>query len=393
MSILEELQDNYGMETDEAVDASRDEFDDPVSCRLGWIGVGQGGTNLAIMARLLGYTAVLAINTSKSDVDESILHPKTIHKLFIGPAGTDGTAKHRELARKYAFDSTLEIRNAIEMAFQDDVEKIVVCLTMGGGTGSGAGPHVIEMAKEYIVKRGGNPKCDVVVLAAYPAPALDGARYCANALEADKEIDALGVAIAPIDNAKLLESNKGASLTEMWRDPNYWVVETFHRFNVYSKMESNLGRFDKEEWNDILSRGRFFYTMFRVPALDNKFAITNRMGDHLKRTMFADMEPDKAEISGCVLAVNSDTLANVPYEFVTSAFASINTILKGAGTLHKGIYSETFKKGKKAKNASAAYGYVVFGGMPPSRNMLENLFANTGNYFEGYSSYEAWRNS
>jgi hypothetical protein len=117
------------------------------------------------------------------------------------------------------------------------------------------------------------------------------------------------------------------------------------------------------------------------------------MGDHLKKTLVANMEPDKAKISGCILAVNNDVLDKIPHEYVTSAFASLNTLLNGSGTLHKGIYPESFKKGKKTQMSSAAYGYVIFGGMPASQTMMEKLFDNSGDYFQEYSSYETWRSS
>lgn len=108
------------------------------------VGVGGGGGHvISRMRRDLDIRAIdfIAINTDSQDLD----HCDVGHKIYIGKNLTQGlgTGMNPELGRQAAEESRSEIAEVLKGA---DIIFLAVC--GGGGTGSGAGPFIAEVAKE-----------------------------------------------------------------------------------------------------------------------------------------------------------------------------------------------------------------------------------------------------
>ena len=387
-NLLDELKDDDFDAVDEQAETSavEDEYEKPVAIRMGRIGIGQAGCNMAMIDYLLGSRSVFLINTAESDL-ESIKHP--IPKL---PISKQGTAKDRELGRKFAQQRAMEIRNKMDRVFESNVEKVVIYLSLGGGTGSGAGPEVIRIAKEYILERGGNPKSDIIVVQVLPTPSIDGDKPCFNALKAYGEIDRLGVATVTIDNSKLLKVRK-PKLGNFWGRMNYWVVHTLHQFNVYARIPTEIGQFDAREFNDILNQGRFMYTMFKVKSLGDQYTIGEEMCNHLKRSVFVDTELGSAKKAACILALNRNTVTDRHLSSITTAFEDLNRLMAPGSTLHQGMYLEDFETNAPADEPSDLYGYVMLGGLGHPMDTLERIFERAKDFSQEYGSVNAFLTS
>ncbi|MFA6365042.1 MAG: hypothetical protein WCW78_01440, partial [Candidatus Paceibacterota bacterium] len=108
------------------------------------IGVGGGGgnaiTRMMESDRIRG-VEYIAINTDAQDLDYASAHKK----IYIGKALTKGlgAGMNPEIGKQAAEENRSEIGEALE-----DADIVFVTAGLGGGTGSGAGPIVADIAKE-----------------------------------------------------------------------------------------------------------------------------------------------------------------------------------------------------------------------------------------------------
>lgn len=107
------------------------------------IGVGGGGGNAInrmIKANLRGIEFI-AVNTDA----QALYHNEAPVKINIGKATTRGlgAGSNPDVGRQAAEESAEELRQALEGA-----DMVFITYGMGGGTGTGAGPVIAEVAKE-----------------------------------------------------------------------------------------------------------------------------------------------------------------------------------------------------------------------------------------------------
>src|SRR3954462_4038316 len=107
------------------------------------VGVGGAGCNALDRIVLDGMdkSDLIAINTDVQSLTSSV----AAHKVQLGRTVTRGlgTGGDPEMGYEAAVDSADEIRQCLT-----DARMIFVCLGLGGGTGSGAGPFVAQLARE-----------------------------------------------------------------------------------------------------------------------------------------------------------------------------------------------------------------------------------------------------
>lgn len=108
------------------------------------IGVGGGGGNA--VSRMMDDDRIrgveyIAVNTDAQDLD----YASANRKIYIGKALTKGlgAGMNPEIGKQAAEENRSEIGEAI-----DDADIVFITAGLGGGTGSGAGPVVAEIAKE-----------------------------------------------------------------------------------------------------------------------------------------------------------------------------------------------------------------------------------------------------
>lgn len=116
----------------------------PHFAKIKVVGVGGGGGNaVSRMKTSMNLRGVeyIAINTDAQDLDYCDVRKK----IYIGKNLTKGlgTGMNPDLGRQAAEESRAEIADALQGA-----DLVFVTAGFGGGTGSGAGPFVAEIAKE-----------------------------------------------------------------------------------------------------------------------------------------------------------------------------------------------------------------------------------------------------
>ena len=113
--------------------------------KVGFIGVGQAGGNIAKLFEDVGYTA-LYINTSEEDLKTLKNSPHQYHV-----PNTTGCGKDRNLAKNALANFAEEICTQINDIFTQ--EMIFVAFSTSGGTGSGIAPFLIDILSQETDKK------------------------------------------------------------------------------------------------------------------------------------------------------------------------------------------------------------------------------------------------
>lgn len=163
---------------------------------IGVLAIGQGAASIAVYFAGAGCITG-ALNTSEADlraVERQIPNRELLE-------GYGGAGKDRSLGYRAVVDNTDRIVRFIKRHYADaGLRSLLVIYTLGGGTGSGAGPTVAALAAEVLPGVVINP---VVVLPDQAEPAI--ARI--NAVAAFAELSSLGEAVGGtfvLDNEKAL---------------------------------------------------------------------------------------------------------------------------------------------------------------------------------------------
>lgn len=109
---------------------------------IGFVAVGQAGGNIGRIFEDKGYSVVY-LNTSKEDLD-TLDGAKFSYHIRNG----DGCAKNRNRAKELLFDDYESISSEIYSHISEPV--ICVLFSMGGGTGSGTSPALVDMIQDDI---------------------------------------------------------------------------------------------------------------------------------------------------------------------------------------------------------------------------------------------------
>ena len=153
------------------------------------VGVGGAGANALDRIVLDGmeHAEMIAINTDVQSLASSV----ATCKLQIGRAVTRGlgTGGDPELGFNAARESEEEIREMLQGA-----RMVFACAGLGGGTGSGAAPRIVELAREQGAL--------VIAFATLPF-AFEGKRRCAQAMKALGELQRVADAVVCFENDRM----------------------------------------------------------------------------------------------------------------------------------------------------------------------------------------------
>ena len=153
------------------------------------IGVGGAGSNALdrIVLDGLEHVEMIAVNTDVQSLASSV----ATQKVQIGRAATRGLGAggDPELGFDAAHESADELREALQGA-----RMVFICAGLGGGTGSGAAPSLVHMARETGAL--------VLVFATLPF-AFEGKRRAMQAGEALQELQRIADAVICFENDRM----------------------------------------------------------------------------------------------------------------------------------------------------------------------------------------------
>jgi cell division GTPase FtsZ len=119
--------------------------------KVGIVGIGNTGNQVASLAQDRLKIPVLAINSSEKDLETV---PSSVPKKLISSADglSQGAGKNRALAKSYLKDSIMSFLSSEDVqTFINDLDVLFIVSSTGGGTGSGTAPLMANIIQSTFV--------------------------------------------------------------------------------------------------------------------------------------------------------------------------------------------------------------------------------------------------
>lgn len=204
--------------------------------RFGIIGLGQGGGNIANTFSGLGFNS-MAINTSQVDLD--LLANIPSNKRMLINLGVHGAGKNPEIGRSALEQHIERVAALISQTFTGDTEMILVCAGLGGGTGSGSAPLLLELLCDYGYRTG------AIITIPSDTESIKTKTVCLGAISDIAAIDKLG-GVFIIDNGKSLAIPKHVGVLTRYNIINENIVSKFEVLSRLPSIASTIS-FDKRD--------------------------------------------------------------------------------------------------------------------------------------------------
>ncbi|WFR55382.1 hypothetical protein QA584_17425 [Anaerocolumna sp. AGMB13025] len=195
--------------------------------RIGFVAIGQAGGNIGRLFEQKGFS-VLYVNTSQEDLD-TLADVKFMYHI----TGGEGCNKDRHKAKQLVVEDFDNIAQQIDLKLNTDI--VFVIFASGGGTGSGAGPMLMDLLIDE--------KKTVGAITILPSR-QESIKSQINSYECFTELIDIRRSAAVF----VLDNDKGDKLTL-----NQELAEIFQQFiDIPDKHKSILGNIDKAEMEETM---------------------------------------------------------------------------------------------------------------------------------------------
>ncbi|MHC4573212.1 MAG: hypothetical protein ACYS76_03640 [Planctomycetota bacterium] len=343
------------------------------STHYAWIGAGQCGGRIVKAFYDLGYKKVLAVNTTRNDLDWLDIPQK---QKFLMDIGEEGAGKDMERGTEAVQKYQQEVLHLTRQTFGTQVGHIMVCFGAGGGTGGGSTTGLVEIAKRYARYIGlSNPGKKVGVMMTLPTVGeATSPTVAENAHKIASELSEMASKgkISPliiIDNEKINKLYPGMTVKSFWPSINSTVAGLFDIFNRVSALSTRYTAFDPVDYHGIMEAGSCAVMgLTRLDKVTDKFAISEAIKANLEKTLLASgFTLSTAKVAGCIVVGSKKLMAQVKglQENIDYAFDVLSEIT-GKATIHRGIYEDD-------KNSLRVY--TIIGGLDAPAKRLEELMS------------------
>ena len=273
--------------------------------KVGFVGIGQAGSNVAEIAELYGYRTAVC-NTSPEDLDAIQLIK---NKVLLGTNG--GAGKDRKMAKKDAKLNYDQIVNLIKDKF-DGIDMIYFVFSTGGGTGSGMSPMMIDVVRQLIPDK----KFGCVAILPTKTESIVSQINTINCL---KEIVKLEIPSFLADNDKLASKGKPKSRKELFDRMNNYIIDSFNLILNSDRQPSKYGNLDQQDIIRLLSTpGMSVITTTSIGSKERQeegFSFGKKIMSSWDNSFFAPLEYDKKITRmGFIFEINEATTKLVNYD-------------------------------------------------------------------------------
>ena len=307
-----------------------------VAFNMAFLGAGQGGGRLAAAFHTLGYRRVSCINTTDTDFEGL---PEEIHRhsLDVG-----GAAKDAQFAADSLDGREEEVWDLLQRSWGNDVEYGLICAGLGGGTGSGLSPQLVEIARKYMESKGHAPRVGVIL--SLPETG-EGQQVCRNALQSLKKLLDLKVSpVVLVDNFQVRQLYKPGFLS-VHSTINNTVSQLFHIFNQLAAVHSPFVTFDRSELAQLLDHGIVVMgaSSLEPTQITSPADISQAIRDQLSSSILAEVDLRKGKKGAVLFVGDLQTLDQLSMDFFDAGFTqmsrTLGSALQGANTVvHRGVY-------------------------------------------------------
>ncbi len=342
------------------------------STRYAWIGAGQCGGRLVKSFYDLGYQNVLAVSTIGHDLD--LLDLPQSQKFLIGDDQEKQTESDTEEVSRVVKQHRQNILHLARQTFGTQVDRIMICFSAGGNTGSGSVFELIDIAKIYARFIGiKNPSKNVGVIMTLPtsdeihSPHVARNAYIVSTrlcqMAAEGEISPLII----VDNKKVGNMYSGMAAQSFWSSINCTVASLFDMFNKLSGQSSPYTCFDPADYNSIMgSGGCLIMGAAKVDRIDDTLAISKAAEDSLQTTLFAGGEDlSTAKVAGGIVVGGNELMAHIKglQDNIDYAFDILSEVT-GRATAYRGIYED---------DLDGLNVYTIIGGLDTPKARLQEM--------------------
>jgi cell division GTPase FtsZ len=331
--------------------------------KFGIVGSGQAGNRLAASFYSQGYRRVCAINTAEQDL-ANIAIPAA-NKFCIG---NGGAGKDPAVARRLIKERKEDCLDSMRRAFGPAIDRVIVCVSTGGGTGAGTVVDLVDISVELQkALRCSSEK--VGVIAALPKIS-EGSRCAANAYNTlmdliDLTEKGLVSPLVLLDNEKIGKMYPKLAVDPFWDTANTSVTSLFHLFNTVCVKDSHYSTFDRTDLSTVFDSGLITFGAAPVPKWDDPTDISYAVRNNLKRNILAGgIDLSTGSVAGAVIIGGVNILSTIPQLNLDHGFEQLSRLLKPGSTVHRGIY-------RGDKNSLCVY--TVIGGLSKPVEKLEEL--------------------
>lgn len=347
------------------------------SINAGVVGVGQAGSKLAEEFYKRGYTTV-AINTATQDL-KPIQIPER-QKLFLDYA-LGGAAKDLETGQAAAEEYADEILGVLEQNFEDN-EVMVLCVSGGGGTGSGSAETMVQLMTQL-----DKPLSVVYVLplASEDTLAKHNSIQTLSKLAKLASQDVINSLIV-VDNAKIELLHPGLSMAEFWKTANNAIVEPLHLFNKLSSTPSEYTSLDPMDFTRVFvgTGDCSLYGMIEVEDYMEEEAIAEAIVTNMENGLLAsEFDLTQARSAGVIITGSADLLQNIPATNIEYGFAMVNKICSEGTQVFRGVYEVPDQENLRV--------YSLFSGLGLPEERITELKAEAERHMAKLNSKETNR--
>lgn len=348
------------------------------SIKFGIVGTGQAGSRLAETFYKLGYNAVV-FNTASQDL-EHIKLPES--NKYLLQYGLGGAAKDLDIG-KAAAEAHRDSINELVHEKLSDTQVIILCLSLGGGSGAGSCETMIDVLSTF-----GKPLIVITVLpmstedAQVKRNALETLNKLANAAK-NKQIHNLIV----VDNAKIETIYNDVSQFDFFEVSNQAIVAPLDAFNTLSSKPSSVKPLDAAEFAKLMidGGGLTVYGQMTVADYEGELAIAEAVVENLNNGLLASgFDLKQAKYVGVILEANKSVWDKIPHANINYAMSMVQELCGPTGVF-RGIYATDL-----SDNVVKVYSMFSGMGLPSSR--VEQLKKETQNFAEKVKNKDTERN-
>jgi cell division GTPase FtsZ len=312
--------------------------------RIGVIGLGQCGGNLAMEFSKRGYESV-ALNTSYSDLKSLENLPKR-NRLHVGLNGRSGAGRDMNLGKQSLLSNEDRILKTMENLAKD-ADLFLLVAGMGGGTGSNL-PTLSEILKPLNV-----PTSVMVTLPSESESSLTKV----NAIQSVNTLFKQHLnSVILIDNQKILELFPGVSIADYYAKANERIIRVLDEFNSadHAFKIRSIRSFDSEDFRKVFSsRGLLIYGSLSVNVsgpLSDEFLLEKLREIWKGGDLFATgYDYTTAAVIAVIVYAPRSVLASSSAEMFEKLNTALKNLTKGAA-IYTGIYE--LEEGKPVRVSS-----------------------------------------
>jgi cell division GTPase FtsZ len=349
--------------------AVNDAFPYEVAFQCAFLGSGQGGSRIADSFYQLGYRRVAVFNTTDRDFYGISTDIPTL-SFDIG-----GAAKDAGFAAQHLKGRDQEVWDLMLRAWGNVVDYALVCVSLGGGTGSGTVSGLVQMARKYMESKGRTPRVGAII----SLPQVDeGQQTARNTVIAFQELLTLKASpLIIIDNKRIDEVYDKPGFADLYPIANKAVSQLFHLFNQLAASDKGTITFDQSELAQLLDSGIVVMGATDIPVAEIKSPadISTRIREDLANSVLAAVDIKRGRKGACLFVSSRDVLKAFSSDFFAAGFDQLERIV---GSAYGGQVATVIHRGVYPVGDGGLQCYTMISELDPPRERLGELARKAG---------------